>query len=78
MVRADGTKSAKVIQVIETKAKRGLGTEKDPVRDVTQYWALDGTFLAEMDSEHCLLIVEHEANAVKESFTQAPWKLHLL
>ena len=31
MVRPDGVKSAKVIQVIETKAKRGLGTEKDPV-----------------------------------------------
>lgn len=34
MNRANGTKSAKVIQVIETKAKRGLGTEKDPVREV--------------------------------------------
>ena len=34
MIRADGTKSAKVIQVIETKAKRGLGTEKDPAREV--------------------------------------------
>ena len=45
----DGTKSAKVIQVIETKAKRGLGIEKDPVRDVTQYWSLDGKFLAEYD-----------------------------
>lgn len=51
MIRADGTKSAKVIQVIETKAKRGLGTEKDPVRDVTQYWDLDGEFLAEADSD---------------------------
>ena len=51
MVRADGTKSAKVIQVIETKAKRGLGTEKDPVRDVIQYWDLDGNFLAEADNE---------------------------
>ncbi len=40
MVRPDGTKSAKVVQVIETKAKRGLGTEKDPVREVTQYWDL--------------------------------------
>lgn len=40
MVRPEGTKSAKVIQVIETKANRGLGTEKDPVREVTQYWTL--------------------------------------
>lgn len=51
MVRPDGIKSAKVIQVIETKAKRGLGTKKDPVRIVTQYWDLDGNFLAEADNE---------------------------
>lgn len=50
-VRPDGTKSAKVIQVIETKAKRGLGTEKDPVRVVTKYWDLDGMLLAEHDPE---------------------------
>lgn len=67
MVRPDGTKSAKVIQVIETKAKRGLGTEKDPVREVTQYWDFDGNFLAEMDTEHCAPIIEHDAKAVKES-----------
>lgn len=51
MVRPDGTKSARIIQVIETKTKRGLGTEKDPVRDVTQYWDLDGKFLAEFDPD---------------------------
>lgn len=67
MVRADGTKSAKVIQVIETKSKRGLGTEKDPVREVTQYWDFEGRFLAEMDMKHCFPIIEYEANAVKES-----------
>lgn len=67
MVRPDGTKSAKVIQVIETKAKRGLGTEKDPVRDVVQYWDLEGNFLAEMDTQLCLSAIEHETKAVKES-----------
>ncbi|MBP3544677.1 MAG: carboxypeptidase [Lachnospiraceae bacterium] len=67
MVRADGTKSAKVIQVIETKAKRGLGTEKDPVRDVTQYWDLEGNFLAEMDVNHLAALVEFDSKAVKES-----------
>ena len=51
MIRANGVKSARVVQVIETKASRGLGTEKDPVRDVTQYWDLEGNFLAEMDCE---------------------------
>ena len=38
----DSTKCARVIQVIETKADRGLGTKQDPVRGVTQYWDLDG------------------------------------
>ena len=35
MVRPDGTESAKVIQVIETKAKRGLGSENLRVRPST-------------------------------------------
>ena len=51
MFRPVGTKSAKVIRVIETKADRGLGIEKDPVREVTQYWDLEGNFLAEADNE---------------------------
>lgn len=67
MVRADGTGSAKVIKVIETRAKRGLGTEKDPEREIVQYWALDGTFLAEMDTENCIPIVMNEAQAIKDS-----------
>ena len=67
MVRPNGTNSARIIQVIETKAKRGLGTEKDPVREVTQYWDFDGKFLAEMDTEYCIPIIEHEAKVVKES-----------
>lgn len=69
MARPDGTKSAKVIQVIETKAKRGLGTKKDPVRIVTQYWDLEGNFLAEMDAEHSIPIVEYETNAIKASIS---------
>lgn len=72
MVRAEGTKSAKVISVIETKAKRGLGTEKDPVREVTQYWGLDGKFLAESDIEHCYATIKHDFDAVKDSVTSAP------
>lgn len=51
MERPDGTKSAKVIHVIETTAVRGLGIEKDPVRMVTQYWDLEGNFLAERDND---------------------------
>lgn len=69
MNRANGTKSAKVIQVIETKAKRGLGTEKDPVREVTQYWDFEGNFLAEMDTEMLIPQIYAECNAIKTSVT---------
>ena len=68
-MRPNGTKSARVIQVIETRAKRGLGTTEDPTREITQYWGLDGEFLAEMDLEHCIPLVEHEAKAVMESIS---------
>ena len=44
-----GCDAAKVIQVIETKAARGAGTNEQPVREVRQYWTLDGEFLAEYD-----------------------------
>jgi len=36
-VRPRGTDGAKIIQVIETKAIKGLGTQNDPVRFVFQY-----------------------------------------
>lgn len=48
-VRPRGTDSARVIQVIETKTLRGIGTEEDMCRQVTQYWDFDGTLLAEND-----------------------------
>lgn len=51
MNRLNGPNSVKVINVIEVKAKRGLGIEKDPVREITQYWGMDGNFLAERDSD---------------------------
>lgn len=49
MVRARGTDSARVIQVIETNALRGDGTQDDPCRIVKQYWDFDGILLAEND-----------------------------
>lgn len=48
-MKARGTDSAKVIQVIVTTALKGEGTEKDPVRIVTQYWDFKGNLLAEAD-----------------------------
>ena len=70
MIRPEGTNSARIIQVIETRAKRGLGTKEDPVREVTQYWDLDGNFLAEMDEQHCIAIIEYDAEAVSKSNLQ--------
>ncbi|GAC42780.1 membrane carboxypeptidase [Paenibacillus popilliae ATCC 14706] len=50
--RLKGTFSARVVHVLETKALRGRGTEKDPFRVVTQYWDLDGNLLAESEGPH--------------------------
>ncbi len=47
--RPRGTDSARVIQVIVTEAIKGLGTEKDMCRTVTQYWDFEGNLLAEND-----------------------------
>lgn len=49
MARPDGTKSAKVIQVIKTESLRGEGSQEDLSRIVTQYWDFDGNLLAEHD-----------------------------
>lgn len=49
MATPRGTDGARVIQVIETKALRGEGTETDECRIVTQYWDFDGKMLAEND-----------------------------
>lgn len=49
MARPRGTDLARVIQVIETKALRGEGTEEDLCRIVTQYWDFNGKLLAEHD-----------------------------
>jgi len=50
--RPRGVDGARVIQVIETEAMRGAGTEDDPCRIVHQYWDFDGNLLAEADSKN--------------------------
>lgn len=49
VARPRGTDQARVIQVIETTALRGKGTEEDKCRKIKQYWDFDGNFLAEFD-----------------------------
>ncbi len=44
--RPRGTDSARVIQVIETRALDGRGTDDDPCQILVQYWSLDGELLA--------------------------------
>lgn len=39
----------KVIPIIEAKIVTGSGKEEDPVRQVTQYWSLDGKLLFTFD-----------------------------
>lgn len=43
------TRVAKVVHVIETVSLRGAGTDRDPIREVIQYWSFDGVLLAERD-----------------------------
>ena len=49
MSHSRGVDNARVIQVIETEALRGDGTETDKCRIVKQYWGFDGNLLAEND-----------------------------
>lgn len=48
-----GTLGARTRLVIETLARRGVGSPGDPVRIIQQFWAGDGTgvLLAEVDPE---------------------------
>ena len=67
MERLSGPTEVRVINVIEVKAKKGLGIEKDPVREITQYWDMYGNFLAERDNDQQLLLdqIEWESNRLK-------------
>lgn len=40
---------AKIIELIETEDRRGTGTDKDPMRLVSQLWTKDGQLVAEYD-----------------------------
>jgi len=68
-ITARGTDSAKVIEVIETKAMKGTGVQTDPVRIVTQYWSLDGKLLAECDPS-ALIIQSDIIQDEKDLFEQ--------
>ena len=46
--RPRGTDSARVIQVIETRAIEGRGTAIDPCRTLIQYWKMDENLLTKL------------------------------
>ena len=53
--RREGPNSVKVVPVIEVKIMKGIGIEGDKMREVTEYWDLNGDFLAERDTDPTLL-----------------------
>jgi len=42
-----------IMQVIRQEVSFGDGTKKNPVRQVTRYWDLDGNFLFQKDDFMC-------------------------
>ncbi len=59
-MRARGTDSAKAVIMIKTISICGAGTEKDPVREITQYWDLYGKLIVTLDSFSNQEEIEHE------------------
>ena len=51
----------KIIELIYTEDRRGLGTEEDPVRMIPQLFTKDGVLIAEEDN----------FDAVKDVFTKS-------
>lgn len=47
-IEAETTRSARIVEVIETVSIRGNGADK-PFREVVQYWDKDGVLIAERD-----------------------------
>ena len=69
-LRTDGIRSIGVIQVIETKTVIGLGVPSDPVREITQYWDMDGNLLAEADEFLDQYKAEHAAELMEKAISE--------
>lgn len=52
---------AKLVELIETEAKRGMGTHHDPVRVVPQWWTTDGELVVENDPQMAALVRSHRS-----------------
>ncbi|MFS0857318.1 hypothetical protein [Paenibacillus taichungensis] len=42
-------KHCSITEVIKLVVNKGAGTDKDPLREVTQYWEKNGKMIAEID-----------------------------
>jgi hypothetical protein len=70
---------AKLIQVIVTDDRRGAGVERDPIRQVTQYWTPEGRLLAEVDpypTNPELAQERQRYDRMVDSFTRDTKRLH--
>ena len=65
-LRTDGIRSIRAVQVIETKTVVGLGVPSDPVREITQYWSMDGHPLAKADEFLDCYNAEHDAELMEK------------
>ena len=43
---------------------RAEGTKEDPAREITQYWDLNGHFLAEIDEVQRMRLIEYDSESV--------------
>lgn len=79
MFRQEGPNSVKIIQVIEVKTKKGLGIEGDKIREVIQYWDMDGNFLAEKETDPTILCeqVKWESERLQKIIENYPKKPEL-
>lgn len=64
-VRPRGTDSARVIQVIETRSLMGGGEQRDPVREIKQFWDFDGHLIAESDP-----FIDEEYEELSQQFSR--------
>ena len=48
-IKPKGAHEVKVMEVIEVRTKYGEATNESPVREIIQYWNMDGFLLATID-----------------------------
>lgn len=65
--RASNVDSASVIQVIQVFSVTGAGVEGDPIRQIVEYYSLDGELLAWRDPCKITIPLPTEAEDTKQT-----------